>query len=112
MTPSLSDDLRPAEHDRVGPLGATGEALEHVELLLRSADRRRSAAPRRARKHSPACGARRRSRQRRRHRRSAASLRGEVLAVAVVLRRLARVESQVLEQRDVAVRKVVDGVLR
>ena len=66
----LVGDLRAAEHDRVRLLGRLGEPVEHVEL---GGDEQPGGARQqlaRARRRSPACGARRRSRRRRRRRRT------------------------------------------
>ena len=98
----LVADLRSAEHDRVGTLGLLGEAVEDLDLLLdeeagsRRQDLGEVVDARLLAVHDAEAV---------RHERVAelSELRGERAALRVVLRRLARVEPEVLDDRDVAV---------
>ena len=102
--------LRPAEHDRVRTLGVLGEAVEHVELggdeqsgsgrqeLGEVVDARLLAVhDSESVRHEDVT--------------ELGELSGERAALGVVLGRLARVEAQVLDHRDIPVLERVDGLV-
>ena len=102
--------LRAAEHDRVRPLGVLGEAVEHVELRgdqqagCRRQDLGEVVDARLLAVHdAEAVGDE--------HVAQVGELLGERATLRVVLRRLARVEAQVLDDRDVAVLERRDGLV-
>ena len=112
MTPSLSETFEPPSTTTYGRSGSSVSRSSTSTSAGDQAAHRRAAAAARRRTRWPACGARRRSRRRRRRRPSAASCVGERAALGVVLAGLARVEPDVLQQRDVAVGEPGDGRLR
>ena len=121
MTASLSETFDAAEHHHVRPLGVAGQPLRAPRPRAAPGRRRSAAAAPARRTRWRACGARRRTRRRRTRRPNAGQLVGERAPLGVVLAGLARVEAQVLQQRDLAVgcsaadgglRRLADGVRR
>ena len=103
MTPSLSDTLEPPSTTTYGRSGSsvsrssTSTSVEHEAAGgVRQPLRRR-------RRRWPACGARRRTRRRRRRRRARRAASANAPRSASSLLGLARVEPEVLQQRDLAV---------